>query len=769
MWENNDPVAYQGWSNVYQAKENVPSYCLIFHSKDSRHEYRREYYLNIPQCIHRSLKVWASENYFPTAMRGLYCDALLVSNLAEPDWIQVPCNRPLVTHVFCLQERKYNVDLIIKTHPKWEIYQKPCLHFLNRCYEIIFQSMGERKPCHVDKTLVASLLSIIPGFMIHLKQYSWKFNNESLRFCPELPVKIKLGSNLLKCNNNSFVSIAFFCDGIADCSSDNPLDEQDCKCKRNMATSCTHVTTYNKRLCSVFTHRSTNGTCQTFNFFDKLHLPHTETFQCPDGSNISNILLNDLVADCIIDAADEPILKTLNKRTFNCSTLDEIPCRAGHPRCYHVSDTCNYQLNSLNLLYPCRTGEHLQNCTKFKCNMKFKCPGYYCIPWGYLCDGKWDCPSGYDESSLHKCNETRGCINMFKCRFSQVCSHMFDVCSTVIDCPLGDDEQFCSLKDITCPEKCHCLIFAIKCIRAFQFDDILSLQIVPFYVIYLQWCSYSFAEAFISKLKILVSLSATFSNIDDICRTLHHFTILETITIDLSHNNISMIHQKCFQNALKLKVINISNNILSKIEKSAFKNLASLVYLNLKNNDLSIFSAEMIINCPSLSLLVLDRNQFIEISPGAFQQMFLQYVISNDYRICCIVQAGTQCLSKSTKYKTCHQLLNNNTLKIAYITFSLIVIILNFVSLVLQKVIFNQLYHSYEMIAGSINILDLGWGLYLSIIWVAHVTYTTNYVFKDTMWLQTPFCFLAFGIALYYIILSPLSLCFLSFCRLSVV
>ena len=177
----------------------------------------------------------------------------------------------------------------------------------------------------------------------------------------------------------------------------------------------------------------------------------------------------------------------------------------------------------------------------------------------------------------------------------------------------------------------------------------------------------------------------------------------------------------------------------------------------------------MIINCPSLSLLVLDRNQFIEISPGAFQQMFLQYVISNDYRICCIVQAGTQCLSKSPKYKTCHKLLNNNTLKIAYITFSLIVIILNFVSFVLQKVIFNQLCHSYEMIAGSINILDLGWGLYLSIIWVAHVTYTTNYVRKDTMWLQTPFCFLAFGIALYYIILSPLSLCFLSFCRLSVV
>ena len=129
------------------------------------------------------------------------------------------------------------------------------------------------------------------------------------------------------------------------------------------------------------------------------------------------------------------------------------------------------------------------------------------------------------------------------------------MCHTVVDCPLGDDEQFCSLKDITCPEKCQCLTFAIKCIHAFQLDDILSVQIVPFYVIYLEWCSYSFAVAFISKLKILISLSATFSNIIDICRTIHQFTMSETITIDLSYNNISMIDHKCFQNALKLKII----------------------------------------------------------------------------------------------------------------------------------------------------------------------------------------------------------------------
>ncbi len=27
----------------------------------------------------------------------------------------------------------------------------------------------------------------------------------------------------------------------------------------------------------------------------------------------------------------------------------------------------------------------------------FKCPGNYCIPYQYLCDGEWHCPDGEDE------------------------------------------------------------------------------------------------------------------------------------------------------------------------------------------------------------------------------------------------------------------------------------------------------------------------------------------------------------------------------------
>ena len=52
---------------------------------------------------------------------------------------------------------------------------------------------------------------------------------------------------------------------------------------------------------------------------------------------------------------------------------------------------------------PCRNGGHLENCEKFECNVMFKCPNYYCVPWTYVCDGKWDCPYAEDEFNIEVC------------------------------------------------------------------------------------------------------------------------------------------------------------------------------------------------------------------------------------------------------------------------------------------------------------------------------------------------------------------------------
>ena len=118
----------------------------------------------------------------------------------------------------------------------------------------------------------------------------------------------------------------------------------------------------------------------------------------------------------------------------------------------------------MNGMIPCRTGEHLSQCENFECNQNFKCPGHYCIPHGYVCDGKWDCPTGADESKTAECGIKRSCNSLFKCRSSQICAHLGDVCDGEKDCLLEDDELMCDIKD-TCPKSCDCLLCALSCVH----------------------------------------------------------------------------------------------------------------------------------------------------------------------------------------------------------------------------------------------------------------------------------------------------------------
>ena len=98
---------------------------------------------------------------------------------------------------------------------------------------------------------------------------------------------------------------------------------------------------------------------------------------------------------------------------------------------------------------PCRNGGHLQSCKNFECNMKFKCAESYCIPWTYVCDGKWDCPEGDDELENPACGRNVNCIHMYRCRkTNNTCLHIGNVCDGINNCPLEDDKLFCDLKDV---------------------------------------------------------------------------------------------------------------------------------------------------------------------------------------------------------------------------------------------------------------------------------------------------------------------------------
>ena len=103
---------------------------------------------------------------------------------------------------------------------------------------------------------------------------------------------------------------------------------------------------------------------------------------------------------------------------------------------------------------------HMKHSKDYTCSaVHYKCPEFYCIPLRYVCDGRYHCPGGLEET---QCNRT-SCPALFNCHSSVICIHLTSICDSVTDCPMGDDEFFCDSNLPICPINCECFLFSIAC------------------------------------------------------------------------------------------------------------------------------------------------------------------------------------------------------------------------------------------------------------------------------------------------------------------
>ena len=268
--------------------------------------------------------------------------------------------------------------------------------------------------------------------------------------------------------------------------------------------------------------------------------------------------VNDLVSDCGPESEDEPVLLSLKAKlkTFKCKPW-EIPCIEGHTKCFNFTDICLYKLNTGSHMIPCRNGGYLDNCKKFECNEMFKCPDSYCVPWTYVCDGKWDCPFGEDEERNEVCIGEIVCEGMFKCSYElHKCISLGNVCDNKLDCLLHDDEMFCELSLLKCPISCSCLLYAITCFflskNIEELDlssSLLSVSVFKSKIV--------FFHMFEQKLKNIQIIKLNVNNIISICPLLFLKYIL---LLNVAENHITAIKQNCFSVSTILNSLNLSSN-----------------------------------------------------------------------------------------------------------------------------------------------------------------------------------------------------------------
>ena len=745
IWQNGEPVSYQLRTNQIlkgNHYSNISQYKVLFIENCFQQEniklllfncYLQQH--NIPDDYKKLIKM---KNHLPTKLVKL-CTLLLLHNLAEPEWISVRCDTPFAGDILCMVNTEIPENVRIKTEASTEIFDKYCILVTGKCYRFVWPPKSEAIRLKYKKEIDIKILQFVldaisenyPSIFSPSFKYIMKYNFNVYKFTKEVregayilsekPKNFTKQGNLIQCASGSFISILYFCNGIFDCPVDNNIDEMECQIN--------------------ISKKYESETIQNIKF----HAQNTQTNTDQVVIKV-NLLHNDIKS--------------------TCPHMGQLKCSNA---CYYSYDICLYRLNQFHMLIPCSAGEHMQSCEKFECNMKFKCPGFYCIPWNYVCDGKWDCPQGYDELVLHNCGVHRKCKNMFKCVDSQICIHVGDICDGYKDCPYGDDELLCSLHHVTCPAGCKCLIFTVECYNVL-FQTISFPFLFPYIVISLKYCDSVFTIKLLSKLVHSRFLFLTHNDLVDMCNI--QLSLSYTLIIDLGFNKLKMIDKGCFYNGFKIMIIKLNNNLIQSFSSAVVVTLHNLQYLDLSYNNIKTLYNDIFLTTTPEKVLAISKISVSHISEDIFKGLKLKVLLTDDYHMCCLLSAKALCTAHIPWYDSCSGMLTNIYIRWCFYSISSLVIFLNIMTFTIQRITFNKEENNsgaFQTTSDANSLLCIIYGSYILTMSLIDLKYGTVFTLFENQWRSGITCFFEFAVVLNFNVFSPLITTFLCLSRLMVV
>ncbi len=752
-WQDGSPTAYQGWriSKLlsYSATNLIRSQKSGKVLETKREPLWRRCFL--PQKHHN-------------------CVALSLTDLEQPLWLSIGCDKQMFSKIVCV--RSLPAD---KTQPKPVVWNPYCLDDFvahnSSCFEFVWTSSNtiSQWSCHRFVNSFGYLFNAvvdvpIPPLLVsmdHYKQFSRYMNKfqfdvklikagtvEGLCITQHNQAEIIPQGNVFVCHQEVYISALFVCDDeMRDCIGDHIR----CVCNSTgrKFKFCKHAkSSTGLPLCGPLYNQTMQGTCEPYLIEE---IPSRPLLTEKDDVGQSGSCPN---------TTEETTIHTV------CKEPHEIPCRDGHSKCFNVSQICKYLLNVKNVLEPCKTGEHLEECETFNCTVMFKCLRFYCIPWKYVCDGKWDCPGGSDESPVHFCGERMNCSGLFKCKKIQRCVHFGSLCNGIQDCPSADDESLCSLKHTKCPPGCECLTFAILCsnvtLKTSQMKDFLS-----FTVIFLKKSEVGSFD--LSKCRNCYLFQCNL--MPNLCELLNVKNNLQILQIP--SNNISDLHSECFSRSGNIKMIDVSKNEIHAIPTGTFSELAELRFINFSFNPLQEIGINAFYNLTQLTILCFAGvGNFFE-RTDMFASIEFKVFDTDIFWLCCLVPQQTTCSSVIPWFFSCTDLLINNSFSWLFGGLCAFITAANSLSLVMQRMSFkmqrSEKTGAFGALVSLVNVSDIFCAIPLFLLWIYNFVYRGKFIFLAYEWQCSEDCLIIFGFFLFFSFLSPLVLNIFSLSRLQIV
>ena len=134
-------------------------------------------------------------------------------------------------------------------------------------------------------------------------------------------------------------------------------------------------------------------------------------------------------------------------------------------------------------------------------------------------------------------------------------------------------------------------------------------------------------------------------------------------------------------------------------------------------------------------------------------------VDTDDYRLCCLVKHVSKCTAQKLWHFSCTSLLGNTIVKFMFYIISITIVILNTLSFLIQK---RKKISHFELLVKVINVLNVVQGISMVILWVVDLYFDDDFPLYETKWRSNTVCFILFALDLWFSIMSPLLLTFIS-------